>query len=164
MSVTSRRRSDPSGMLAAKLTVMLWPEGAAVPSTFTRLRPSSTVMRVVEPSKVAPSGSCRVTDETPSPDSTVPSQVRRVSIAPMTPEPPSSLGLAVAFSVVMASAACGVARATPQDATSTAANRAASACARPPLLLGSCIFSPFVSRGRDPSEERPRHLFYLLKR
>ena len=102
MSVTSRRRSDPSGMLAAKLTVMLWPEGAAVPSTFTRLRPSSTVMRVVEPSKVAPSGSCRVTDETSSPDSTVPSQVRRVFIAPMTLEPASSLGLAAAFSVVMA--------------------------------------------------------------
>ena len=72
-----------------------------------RERPSSTVTLVVEPSKVPPSGSSSVTEVTSSPSSTVPSQVRRVSRPPMTPDPPSSLGRAVALLVVRASASTG---------------------------------------------------------
>lgn len=102
MLVISRRRSDPSGIAWSKVTVMELPDGTASPVTSMRVRPSRAVMRVVEPSNVAPSGRVSVTEVTSSPGSTVPSQVRRVSMPPMTPSPPSSLGRAVAFSVVSA--------------------------------------------------------------
>ena len=102
MFVISRRRSEPAGMAWSKLTVMELPAGTASPVTSMRLSPSSAVMRVVEWSNVAPSGSVSVTEVTSSPSSTVPSQVRRVSMPPITPSPPSSLGRAVAFSVVSA--------------------------------------------------------------
>ena len=85
----------------AKLTVTESPLGSALLSTLTRSRPERTVTRVVEPSKLAPSGSDSVTLETPPSTPTVPSQVRRVFWPPMTPSPPLSFGRAVAFSTLM---------------------------------------------------------------
>ena len=116
MSVTSSLSSEPAGMGSAKATVIFLPSGWAWPSIFTRFKPSSTVMRVDEPSKVAPSGSSSVTASTLSPSSTVPSQVRRVFMPPMTPEPPSSLGFAVALSVERPNAAPGSASAAARSA------------------------------------------------
>ena len=103
------------------------PAGVAVPSTCARESPSSTVILVVDPSKVPPSGSASVTEETSSPSSTVPSQVRRVARPPMTPEPPFSLGRAVALFVVSANALAGA------SSTSNSAIATPSAC-RPNAL------------------------------
>ena len=143
MLVISRRSSDPSGMAWPKLTVRELPAGTASPVTSMRLRPSRAVMRVVEPSKVEPSGRVSVTEVTSSPGSTVPSQVRRVSIPPMTPSPPSSLGRAVAFSVVSACAGCGAASVVAKTPVSARARATRSA----PRLC--CMLPPFraVQRG-----------------
>ena len=85
------------GIGVSNLMVMVLPLAFAVPSMLTRFRPSSTVTFVVEPSKLAPLGSFRVTDETPSFTFVVASQVRRVLMPPMTLSPPSSFGRAVAL-------------------------------------------------------------------
>ena len=81
-------------------------------------------MRVDDPSKLASSGRLRVTEVTFSPSSTVPSQVRRVSMPPMTPLPPSSLGFAVALSVVRPKAVTGSASIAASTAATTAGAQA----------------------------------------
>ena len=138
MSVISRRTSEPAGMFSENCTLTELPEEVAVPSMLVRVRPSSTVMRVLAWSKVAPSGRLNVIEETSSLSPTVPSQVRRVSIAPMTPVPPSSFGRAVALLVDMASALAG--RATRvATRTRAAAIARASACLRRVRLLSPLV-------------------------
>ena len=150
MFVISRRTSEPAGMLSENCTSTELPDEVAVPSMLVRLRPSSTVMRVLAWSKVAPSGRLSVIEETSSSSPTVPSQVRRVSMAPMTPEPPSSLGRAVALLVVMASALTGRSARVATRTSATESARASAGTRRvlwlsPLVMAFSCMCDKVIA-------------------
>ena len=147
MPSTSKRSRRPSVMGSANVTLSWLPCGCACASTLARESPSRAVILVVVLSNEPPSGSTSVTSLTCSPSSTVPSHVKRVGRPPITFEPPSSLGRAVALLVVSADACEGT---ISTSASSIAATKAATP-ALPSLL--QCLISAFLpyTMLRDPT-------------